>query len=340
MRDWRLFGELLRKLLRDSIRQTSVPELALSLERNLETALHPRSLELYVRQTDGSFRVVTRTIDERHRSIPADSPVLTELAKRGKPWDLSSTEESERLFETSLAGFEAECMVPMAGRSADLFGVLILGPRLSEEPYSGEDKRLLAAVGSQAGVALENIRLAEQIAESMEAERRAVREMEIAKDVQRRLLPQSPPALQTLDCAAQCIQARSVGGDCFDFLDLGNRQVGFVLADVSGTDGQARRLPATATVLGLFEQWEGEVGRIQFAPGEVLVIFSDGITEAAHDEEEFGEDRLVGLVTAVRCKPAAEIVAGVLEAVEQFGSGSQSDDLTLLVLRSVALTGS
>src|SRR5207248_6086960 len=52
--------------------------------------------------------------------------------------------------------------------------------------------------------------------------------------VQARLLPQSVPALRTLDCAARCIQARSVGGDYYDFLALDPGQTGFVLADVSG----------------------------------------------------------------------------------------------------------
>ncbi len=60
------------------------------------------------------------------------------------------------------------------------------------------------------------------------------RELEIAREVQRRLLPQSVPQLDHLELAAVCIQARAVGGDYYDFLDLGPRQLGFGLADVSG----------------------------------------------------------------------------------------------------------
>ncbi len=88
-----------------------------------------------------------------------------------------------------LAPLHSGCLVPMLGRDGRLVGLLALGPRLSEEPYSGEDKRLLASVASQAGMALENFRLAEDIAEKLEAERRTTREMEIAKEVQTRLLP-------------------------------------------------------------------------------------------------------------------------------------------------------
>jgi len=120
----------------------------------------------------------------------------------------------------------------------------MLRPRLSEEPYSREDLRLLGTVASQAAVALENIGLAEEIASRIEGESRAVREMEIARDVQARLLPQSPPRLQTLDCAACCVQAGAVGGDYYDFLELGPRSAGLVLADVSGKGVHAALLVA------------------------------------------------------------------------------------------------
>ena len=72
------------------------------------------------------------------------------------------------------------------------------------------------------------------VAEKLEAERRADQELEIAKQVQARLFPQTLPALRTLDYAGICIQARSVGGDYYDFLNLGPQQLGLVLGDVSG----------------------------------------------------------------------------------------------------------
>ena len=72
------------------------------------------------------------------------------------------------------------------------------------------------------------------VAEKLEAERRADQELEIAKKVQARLFPQTLPALRTLDYAGICIQARSVGGDYYDFLNLGPQQLGLVLGDISG----------------------------------------------------------------------------------------------------------
>jgi len=72
------------------------------------------------------------------------------------------------------------------------------------------------------------------VAEKLEAERRADQELEIAKQVQARLFPQTLPALRTLDYVGICIQARSVGGDYYDFLNLGPQQLGLVLGDISG----------------------------------------------------------------------------------------------------------
>ncbi len=70
--------------------------------------------------------------------------------------------------------------------------------------------------------------------EQMEAERRAARELEIAREVQARLFPQIFPASVTLEYAGRCIQARQVGGDYFDFLELGGNRLGLVIGDIAG----------------------------------------------------------------------------------------------------------
>ena len=72
------------------------------------------------------------------------------------------------------------------------------------------------------------------VAEKLEAERRADQELEIAKQVQARLFPQTLPPLRTLDYAGVCLQAREVGGDYYDFLDLGRQRFGLVIGDISG----------------------------------------------------------------------------------------------------------
>ena len=71
-------------------------------------------------------------------------------------------------------------------------------------------------------------------AEQLESERRAAQEMEIAKQVQAKLFPQTLPPLRTLDYAGICLPARPVGGDYYDFLDLGRDRLGLVVGDVAG----------------------------------------------------------------------------------------------------------
>lgn len=71
-------------------------------------------------------------------------------------------------------------------------------------------------------------------AEKLELERRAAQELEIAKQVQARLFPQTLPPIATLDYAGICIQARAVGGDYYDFLDFGGKRLGMVIGDIAG----------------------------------------------------------------------------------------------------------
>jgi catechol 2,3-dioxygenase-like lactoylglutathione lyase family enzyme len=210
-------------------------------------------------------------------------------------------------------------------------------------------------------------------AEKEEAERLLARELEIAKEVQARLLPQKAPSLQTLEYTGVCIPARQVGGDYYDFLELRPGQAALVLADIagkgvssallmanlqanlrsqyatlaalkeyfplakddfrhmlisvnrlfhdnSGDSGFAtlffgnyddatrrlcyvncghppplllrgngeqltvERLDSTSTVIGLFSRFECAVVEKQLAAGDVLIMYTDGITEAANAE--------------------------------------------------------
>jgi serine phosphatase RsbU (regulator of sigma subunit) len=73
-----------------------------------------------------------------------------------------------------------------------------------------------------------------QTTEKLATERRATRDLEIARQVQARLFPQTMPQVRTLEYAGACIQARQVGGDYYDFLDLGRGRLGLVVADIAG----------------------------------------------------------------------------------------------------------
>jgi serine phosphatase RsbU (regulator of sigma subunit)/catechol 2,3-dioxygenase-like lactoylglutathione lyase family enzyme len=248
------------------------------------------------------------------------------------------------------------------------------------------------------------------IAERVEAERRAAQELEIARQVQARLFPQTLPGCGTLEYAGVCMQARQVGGDYYDFLELGQDRLGLIIGDIAGkgiaaallmanlqanlrsqcatalagpqrflesvnqrfyenTDASAyatlffgeyddrerrlryancghlpgllvrsdravERLHSTATVLGLFADWSCSIGECVLIPGDTLVLYTDGVTEAFNErEEEFGEQRLIeGLGRSRGLRPEA-VVRAVLQDLREFSPHEQRDDITLIVAK-------
>ena len=99
-------------------------------------------------------------------------------------------------------------------------------------------------------------------------------------------------------------------------------------------DGRADWLPSTCTVLGLFPAWECSVAECTLSDGDVLVIYTDGITEAFNDAgEEFGEARVLSSVEAHRHLAPQQIIDSILADVRSFSPQEQQDDMTLLVAK-------
>jgi sigma-B regulation protein RsbU (phosphoserine phosphatase) len=96
-----------------------------------------------------------------------------------------------------------------------------------------------------------------------------------------------------------------------------------------------RRLDKGGLIIGAFKDITFHEETVQLDPGDVLVVFSDGVTEALSiDGIEFGEDRLLGCVDTHREATAAVLIDSLIQAVRAFTVGAeQSDDLTALVLR-------
>ena len=389
---------------------TSRGDLAELLRHHMDKALHPKNFVCYFAAGDSKLVAECGNVPSGAETLSTGLMTLALLTLRGRSWDVPLPGEEGMEDLAALAPLAPECLVPILDHAGQLSGLLVLGQRLSEEPYSSEDKRLLDSVASQAGIAIENFGLAEKMAERMEVDRRVARDMEIAREVQSRLFPQFWPPLKTMQYTGACIQARVVGGDYYDFLDLGAGRLGIVLADISGkgiaaallmanlqanlrsrfmvaledphqllqsvnqlfventpedsyatlfyadyddanhclryancghnpplllrANGELERLGATATVLGLFTNWNCEVKKVAVGPGDVLVIYTDGVTEAPNQAgEEFGESRLQQIVRAHPQLPVKEMLAVILDEVQQFSGASQADDLTLVIAR-------
>jgi sigma-B regulation protein RsbU (phosphoserine phosphatase) len=88
-------------------------------------------------------------------------------------------------------------------------------------------------------------------------------------------------------------------------------------------------------ILGILPMAQYQEAEVMLEPGDVLVLFSDGVTEAVDPEDhDFGEERLAKLVASMRERPATEIVQEVHRAVHAFTQGAPpADDITVVVAR-------
>jgi phosphoserine phosphatase RsbU/P len=335
----------------------------------------------------------------------------------------SAVSEEERRTITDL---HPRLLLPLSMKEK-LLGLIALGEKRSEEPYSGTDLRLLKSVATQTGLALANAQLTNAIAVEVGRREKMSREIEIAREVQERLFPQKLPAVAGVDYCGRCRTALGVGGDYYDFLALPGGMLGVALGDISGKgipaalmmaslqaslraeamragneiaelmsrvnqalyeassadryatffyaqfDSASRRLTyvngghcapllfradtsagaagATAVerlgskiierldeggpVIGLIPECAYLQAELTLAAGDLLVIFTDGISEAMSPAlDEWGEERLIATVRATQDCDASEIVTRIMQAVDQFAAGApQHDDMTLIVLR-------
>jgi len=101
-------------------------------------------------------------------------------------------------------------------------------------------------------------------------------------------------------------------------------------------NGDLESLGSTATMLGAFAKWECSEGTAELGPGDTLLLYSDGVTEAGADTgEEFGDDRLIHTFRANQGLPAEALVEAIVNDVNEFSAGSRSDDVTVVALRGL-----
>jgi serine phosphatase RsbU (regulator of sigma subunit)/catechol 2,3-dioxygenase-like lactoylglutathione lyase family enzyme len=99
-------------------------------------------------------------------------------------------------------------------------------------------------------------------------------------------------------------------------------------------DGSCDRLESTSTVLGIFKTWECVVGESSLRRGDLLALYTDGVTESMdHDFEEFGEDRLIESLRHHRHHPPQSLLTSVVADVRAFTALEQHDDITLIIAK-------
>ena len=299
---------------------------------------------------------------------------------------------------------------PMSAASAPssivqkTIGVLYLDGREKSTMLSDATRASLEAFATQAALAIDSARLYAESAEKA----RLDRDLRIAADIQRALLPEPTFDAGIADLAAASIPCRTVGGDFFDYIEVGDRGFGFALGDVAGKGPPAALLaaavqsnfaahaPVSATpadamerinkallrraiearfatmfygaitadgklsysnagqepplvvranstawleeggpVLGLLSIATYNFDTVPLAPGDLVVVCSDGVTEARNlAGDEFGRDRLLEALEGRHGSKPETVLEHVLGLVKTFSQGAaQADDITLLILR-------
>jgi sigma-B regulation protein RsbU (phosphoserine phosphatase) len=294
------------------------------------------------------------------------------------------------------------------GHAAVPLGVVILSGRRSGAPFSSGDEKLVSAIATQIGTAIQINRLVR----SSLSQQRMQQEMQLANDLQMKLLPKTSHFLPEADIAARVVPAESVGGDFYHLFRLGDGRTGVMIGDVSShgyraalimalmmsaasihaqttadpaemlnailatiaeelestemfvtafyavidpfrrrmryanaghphafsvtADGCVERLGAGAPPMGMSAAVPRTVERTWDPGSELLVLFTDGMTDARDRfDHRFGEQAVLDVVTAHQNAPPKVILEHVLTRLQQhMGDVMRRDDLTMVITRA------
>ncbi len=398
--------------------------------RDLLAKLHAESALLLEKVSPGEFRSIAAAPQSNSTSfaIPEDGFLLNRLRFYGSPLSFTSAD-----LETSLrwAGEqkpqqvnELELLRALGLRLAaplrtkhDLIGLLLFGEREGHAPYTSSERNLLAACAEQFALTMENARLNERVLE----QEKVRRDIALATEVQKRLLPETAPQSAATSLGAYTLAARNVGGDYYDFLQVGDHSIGIALADVAGkgiaaalvmavvqaslriiaaegnvslpelaakmnrflhrstgfnsyatffyaqldedkrqlryvnaghnppylvralrpnpqdndSNAPIEELAAGGMIIGMFPSANYEETVVDLQPGDLLMAFTDGVTEALNPaEEEFGEERLKELIRRVAHLPITEMTSAISQELRDWiSTAAQHDDLTFVVMK-------
>jgi sigma-B regulation protein RsbU (phosphoserine phosphatase) len=293
--------------------------------------------------------------------------------------------------------------IPTAGDSPEILGILYLDSTRAMHLTSGLDQRIMSKLATEAGNVLERV----ELGKSIEQRKKLERDLALAEETQRSLLPRTIPKLDFLRLHAFSRPTRYVGGDFYHFEKMPGSFIG-VLADVSGkgiaasllssmllgslqlllqggsppkvalkrlnsfllekasnrfvtmflfavdpegkgefisaghnpaylyraSSNAIEELSATSLMVGAFDFAEFEASPIDLRTGDILLVYSDGLTEAENSSGEmFGEERLKELIVREAPNGAERMLKAVLAALETFiGSQLQTDDITIVIV--------
>jgi serine phosphatase RsbU (regulator of sigma subunit) len=201
--------------------------------------------------------------------IAPDDPILAYLASVSGVVEVEKLDlDSPALVAMKSAG--VKLVVPLVSQG-ELIGLLNLGPRLSQQEYSADDRKLLSDLSTQTAPAVRVAQLVRQQQKEAQERERIEQELRIARLIQQTLLPKTLPQIPGYHLAAYYQPAREVGGDFYDFLELDDGRLGLVVGDVTDKGVPAALVMATTrTMLRTYAQ------RL-FSPSEVLKLSNEAL---------------------------------------------------------------
>ena len=330
---------------------------------------------------------------------------LTGMAAQTKEAILVGDVREDPRYLNLIPHTRSELVVPLV-HNEKVLGVFDLeSPELNR--FTEEHLKILTLLASQVAVAIENARLYKTLREK---EERLEKDLDVARRIQGGLFPEKCPGGPGWEASAHFVPAQVLGGDLYDFYDLGERVLGLAVGDVAGkgvsaalygafASGNVRAraferhqpaellrhvnntlrrrgmdglyctltfalfdfaalrvvvansgLPysvhyraATARAelielpglpLGTFDGSTYEERTLELAPGDVLVFYTDGVTEAWNGKEQYGTGRLVRQIEAHAALPAGRIGERIMSDVGEFEDAElPEDDVTLVVVK-------
>ncbi len=348
----------------------------------------------YLRQPDGTFDLVSGE-GSGMRGLPADFLAKIEDLVRATP--------DNQLGQSGIA-----IALPIRQQGI-VHGILCLGEKPGGSAYDRKDIEFLYALGSLAVTAIQSVELIEERI----ARQQMKEELRMARNIQRRLLPNSIPEIAGIEVSALALSSREVGGDYYDIVPLIEDRTLLMIADVTGkgvpaallmssihacthvmipmkllleeavehinrvlyenTDsdkfvtafaaicypdrsmvfvnagheppllirenGQVERLSDGGPLLGILPNASYNSGYIALAPNDLIVMYTDGVTEAmGKTMEEYTEERLLNLVLANRACSASKLTDLIQSDIQKFTGPVEmlSDDRTLILVKATA----
>jgi sigma-B regulation protein RsbU (phosphoserine phosphatase) len=404
----------LRFLMEATKALASTLDLGELLGRILEVAKAQAGAErgtlfLVDEKTQEIWSLIAHGLEQREIRLPLGRGIAGHVAQSGEILNIPDAYSDPR-FDRDVdarTGYSTRSLLclPIRNKRGKIIAALQL---LNKQggAFTAEDVDFLLAISDHMALALENAQLHRALLEKERLER----EMALARDIQRSLLPEHPPELPGFDIAVLNEPCYAVGGDYYDFLRLDANTLMVVIADVEGkgissamvmsnlqamlralapslhslerlaeslnhmiltgtrsgkyltmflgvidiagqaisyvncghvppvvvrSGGATVDLTEGGMVVGLLDDRRYERGRVQFQPGDVLVLCTDGITESMDREgEEYGTKRLVDCVQGRISQSAAEVINAVAADVNAYSQeGTHLDDKVVIAIK-------